>query len=285
MAGSKRGRYLRFSLLSLLLLVTAVGVFLGPIVNRVRHQSRIIEAVEKIGGKVEYQWEPDATSKRFGWLRQWLDDDYFRTVNLIHLQSCPATDELVRDISRLEGVVQLNVCQSRITEESLRHVGRMRQLKALDVSFNKITNDGLAHLAPLDELVFLDLSVTEVTDDGLEALRTLPKLHRVQLYGNKITDQGAARLSTTPWICEFDLANTLITNDGLGRLVKMPNLTALRLDQMSLGSGEELRINDAGLQHIAAMPKLQDVSLTSLAVTDEGLARLKSQRPSLRVSR
>ena len=161
MAGSKRGRYLRFSLLSLLLLVTAVGVYLGPIVNRVRHQSRTIEAAEKIGGKVEYQWEPDDASKRFGWLRQMLDDDYFRTVQSIYLQDRPATDDLVNDISRLDGVVQLNVCKSRITDKSLLHVGRMRRLKALDVGFNKITNEGLLHLAPLDELVHLDLDVTE----------------------------------------------------------------------------------------------------------------------------
>jgi Leucine Rich repeat len=285
MTAPKRSRLLRFSLASLLVVVTAVGIYLGPIVNRVHHQSRTIEAIEKIGGKVDFEGEPDGARQRFGWLRQWLDDDFFRTPSLIHLRGCPATDDLVKDISRLDGVVQLDVCDSEVTDESLRQVGRMRQLKALDVGFNKISNDGLAHLAPLDELLYLGLDVTEVTDDGLVHLRELPKLYRLQLYGARVTDQGAATLATMPWICEFDLANTLITNDGLAHLAKMPNLTAIRLDQMSLGSGEELRINDEGLQHLLAMPKLRDVSLANLAVTDAGLTRLKTERPALKIGR
>jgi len=285
MTQPKPGRYLRFSLMSLLLLVSAVGLFLAPVVNRVRHQSRTIEAVERIGGKVNYQWEPDATSKRFGWLRPWLDDDYFRTVQSIYLQDRPATDELVNEISRLNGIVQLNFCKSRITDKSLLYVGRMRQLKALDVGFNKITNEGLVHLAPLDELVHLDLDVTEVTDDGLPALRELPKLYRLQLYHTAITNTGAAQLGDMPWLGELDLGNTLITNDGLVHLQKLPNLTFLRLEQGTYYPGEKPHVSDEGLEHIANMPKLTELMVSTLGVTDEGIARLQSMRPALKISR
>jgi hypothetical protein len=279
---SSRGRYLRFSLASVLLAVSVVGICLAPIVNRVHHQSRIIEAVERIGGVVQYLEVPPSAGT--SWLRPWLDDDYFRTVDLILLQGCPATDELVADIARLQGVVQLNVCNTQITDESLRHIAGMRELQSLDIGFNKITNDGLFHLAPLDELRFLGLDVTEVTDNGLEAIRELPKLDRLQLYSNRITDEGAAKLGTMPWINELDLADTLVTNDGLEHLAKMPNLYALRLDQMKLGSGQEQRINDEGLKHLAAMPQLLYVSLANLAIADEGLARFKSEQPALNVT-
>lgn len=272
-----RGRYLRFSLASVLLVVTVVAICLAPIVNRVHHQSRTIETIERIGGTVQYGPERARSSR----LRSLLDDDYFRTPSLIDLQSCPATDALVEDISHLPGVLQLNVCETKITDEALRHVARMRQLKALDIGFNNITNDGLVHLAPLDELLYLGLDVTEVNDDGLESLRELPQLHQVHLYGNNITDRGAAKLATITWICEFDLANTLITNDGLAHLAKLPHLTSMRLDQMSLGSGEQLRIDDGCVPHLIAMPELLYVSLSNLTITDEGLARLKAQKPAL----
>jgi hypothetical protein len=282
---SNWSRYLRFSLASLLLVVTAVGVFLAPIVNRVRHQQRVIASVNKLGGQVHFVQEAKSRAEDPGWLRRWLGDDYFRTVRYINLQGHAATDDLVAGIVALGGLEEFNLGKTKITNDSLRHIAKLKNLKALDIGFNKITNDGLVHLGPLEELVHLDLDVTEITDEGLSALQKLPKLNRLQLFHTRVTDAGAETLSHFPALCELDVADTLITNHGVAHLAKLPGLTWLRLDQCSAGEGRELRINDVGLEHVARMPNLREVSLIQLNVTDEGLQRLKQTCPILVVRR
>jgi hypothetical protein len=281
---SNWSRYLRFSLASLLLVVTAVGVFLAPIVNRVRHQQRVIASVENLGGQVHFVHEAKKRAGDLGWLRKWLGEDYFRTVRYINLQGHAATDDLVAGIVALGDMQELNLGKTKITNDSLRHIAKLKDLKALDIGFNKITNDGLVHLGPLEELVHLDLDVTEITDQGLSALQKLPKLNRLQLFHTHITDAGAETLSRFPALSELDVADTLITNDGVAHLAKL-KLTWLRLDQCSAGEGRELRINDAGLEHVARMTNLREVSLIQLNVTDEGFQRLKQTRPVLAVHR
>jgi hypothetical protein len=282
---------LQFSLASLLVVVTIVGLVLAPLVNRVRQQSRLVAAVEALGGRVTFdETESSATPTWLrGWLEDWLDDDYFRTVRGVLLRSCPATDQLVADLAELPGVEmsleQLDLCDSQITDEALPHIARFQRLKALDIGFCPITNEGLRRLAPLDELVYLGLDVTKVSDDGLSALRELPQLYTVQLYSNPITDRGAATLAAIPWIAELDLADTQLTDAGLAELAKMPNLSRLRLDQMKLGSGQEQRISDAGLKNLATAPALIDLSLLNLAVTNAGVAELKAARPALVVTK
>ncbi len=284
-ASRKSRRWLQFSLASLLVLVTIVGLVLAPIVNRVQQQSRLVASIEALGGQVTF----DEAETPPSLLRGWLNDDYFRTVRGVSLRSCAANDPLLAEMAELRSLAtsleHLDLCDSEITDAALPHLAQFRRLKALDIGFNPITSGGLQQLAPLDELVYLGLDVTEVTDDGLAALGEFPQLYRVSLYSDDITDRGAKTLAQLPSIGELDLADTQLTNAGLAELAGMPRLARLRLDQMKLGSGQEQRISDGGLQHVAAMPGLIDISLCNLAVTDAGVAELKAARPKLAVSR
>jgi hypothetical protein len=119
----------------------------------------------------------------------------------------------------------------------------------------------------------------------MTSLLALPKLDRLELYATRITDSGASTLSEMPSLTELDVADTLITSQGVVCFSRLPNLTWLRLDQMSAGFGRELRINDTGLEYVARMPKLREVSLRQLGVSDEGLRTLKQQCPTLSVIR
>lgn len=284
-APRKSRRWLQFSLASLLIIVTIVGLLLAPIVNRVQQQSQLVARIEALGGEVTF----DETVPPAAWLLRRLGDDYFRTVRGVSLRSCGATDPLLAEMAELESLAVslelLDLCDSQITDAGLPHIAAFRRLKALDIGFNPITNGGLQRLAPLDELLYLGLDVTEVTDDGLAALGKFPQLYRISLYSDDITDRGAKSLATLPSLGELDLADTQLTDAGLAELAKMPSLIRLRLDQMKLGSGQEQRISDAGLQHLAAMPGLIDVSLCNLAVTDAGVAKLKAARPKLAVTK
>ena len=277
----KGRRIFRFSLASLLILISVCGIWMGWRANRVRHQQRVVAAIGEIGGQVNFSEGSAADRWAPTWLRDWLGEDYFRRVTGIDLQGCEASDELVADIARLRDVQHLSLTQTKITDQALHHLARLTKLKALSLGFNGITNASLEQLAPLDELIFLDLDVTEVTDDGLPALNELAKLYHLKLYGNPITDRGAEVLSGIPTLGELDLGNTEITDEGIKHLAKLPILNRLRLDQMITGQGQELRITDKSLPYIMQMSKLIDLAMVSLAVTDEGIQQL-SAHPTLR---
>lgn len=96
-----RCRRLTFSLRTLVVLLTALAVWLGVIVNRAREQQEAVNAIEALGGRVGYDWEmidvpyrgdfapPIMTNNRFittteprgpSWLRRLIGDDYFQRV-------------------------------------------------------------------------------------------------------------------------------------------------------------------------------------------------------------
>jgi hypothetical protein len=272
-------RFLRFSLATVLLAITVIGIWLGSVVRDVHRKERVAAEITRLDGQITT--EPVARFPNFRWLREFLGDAYYNDIQRINLTGSKATDATVELLSQLRSVDQLDLAQTKITDEALQHVSRMESLRALTISFNDISNDALPLLARLPELIFLDLDVTRVTDDGLEALKEFPKIYHVKLYGNPITNQGCKILSEIKTIGELDLGNTQITDDGLAYLAELPALQRLRLDQMITGSGEELRITDRGMQHIAKMENLIDLGLVSLAITDDGLRQLRGM-PKLR---
>lgn len=85
-------RYLTFSLRTLFVLMTALAVWLGVIVNRAREQQEAVKAIEAMGGLVAYEWQLPtlgSTNHRIlvasptepggsAWLRDLLGDDYFQ---------------------------------------------------------------------------------------------------------------------------------------------------------------------------------------------------------------
>src|SRR6476659_4651164 len=93
-----KSRWFRFSLRTLLLLITALCVWLGIQVNAARRQREAVAAILKAGGRVHYDYEivpqpwppktlqtgiygidPQAKLPGPAWLRQGIGDDSFRT--------------------------------------------------------------------------------------------------------------------------------------------------------------------------------------------------------------
>ena len=87
-------RWFQYSLRSFLILLTALAVWLGVVVNRAREQREAVEAIEALGGYVIYDWQiadtpmsmreygyfVDGTPVGPSWLRQMIGDDYFQEV-------------------------------------------------------------------------------------------------------------------------------------------------------------------------------------------------------------
>lgn len=91
--GAKAGsftdrRRIQFSLRTFFVLITALAVWLGLIVVRIREQREAVRQVERIGGRVIYDWQQPGRLNRKPngpeWLRRVIGDDYFQTVEGVY---------------------------------------------------------------------------------------------------------------------------------------------------------------------------------------------------------
>ena len=119
-------RWFQYSLRSFLVVLTALAVWLGVVVNRAREQREAVKAIEALGGVVYYDWSPPiplTTSnydealrkwRRTKWLRNAFGDDYFQSVEVVNLSwAQPNLDSswrtktnrpLIRHLQRLHGL-------------------------------------------------------------------------------------------------------------------------------------------------------------------------------------
>jgi hypothetical protein len=73
--------------------LTALAVWLGIVVNRVREQREAVKAIEALGGDVYYDWQAGPSMEPVthrrpngpGWLRRTIGDDYFQEVIVVNL--------------------------------------------------------------------------------------------------------------------------------------------------------------------------------------------------------
>jgi hypothetical protein len=209
-----RGSIFRFSLRTLLILVTlgaaAFGWF-GIKTRQAQRQSAAVAAVRNLGGYVRYDYEIDsvgnqeanASAPTSAWLRKALGDDFCAEVKHVIL------------------------CGRDTSDETLEQIRGIPRLESLNVSYTtKITDDGLANLAKLTELRELRMSSnTRVTDVGVAHLQALPQLELLFLDDTQITDAGLVHLKGLKQLKILDLTNTQVTEDGCNQLMKtLPNL-------------------------------------------------------------
>ena len=131
-------RNLTFSLRTLFILLTALAVWLGIVVNRAREQREAVKAIEALGGRVQYDWEQDLNDPFGepygpggpGWLRKMIGDDFFQDVRQVSFEVGPNTTTLIKHLQRMERLNRvLAWCMSeKIDDEQARE--ELEQLRA-----------------------------------------------------------------------------------------------------------------------------------------------------------
>jgi hypothetical protein len=296
----------RLSIRAMILLVMAIGGGLGWIVHRARTQRLAVAAIERAGGKVEYDWEwtdhttcpPTPPLKPWPkWLVDTVGVDYLADVSSVvfmgSLESPDnpdrASDDLMREVGRLGRLKVLCLYDSnQVTDAGLAHIGQLSLLRSLVVNSHNVSDAGLGSLRELDPRI-LNLSDCPVTAEGLvhlkgmghlkelslsftqvntiEPLRSLTGLKILDLRRCPISDAGIAPIAGLTNLTTLNLGETPIGDDGAAHLRNLTGLDHLFLDAT--------RITDASLPDLVALPNLVVLALTQTAIGDDGLAKFR----------
>lgn len=111
-----------------------------------------------------------------------------------HLAGKDVTDEALKPLKEIPGLVWLNLRGTKVTDAGLANLSELKSLTQLHLEKTGITDAGLAHLAGLENLEYLNLYETKVTDAGLEQLKNLKKLKKLYVWQTGVTKEGAAKL-------------------------------------------------------------------------------------------
>jgi hypothetical protein len=146
-----------------------------------------VEAIEKIGGVVTYDWQYNSSGDFLNtaqppvaaWPRSIVGDDFFASAYGVGLAG------------------------TKVTDAGLKSLCGLPALQSLSLRDTEVTDAGLANLRGLTALQCLGLSWTQVTDAGLEGLRGLTALKVLSLYDTRVTDAGVKRLQQALPDCDL----------------------------------------------------------------------------------
>jgi hypothetical protein len=288
-----RGRWIQFSLKSLLVVVLALSLPLGWMASKLhaKHRERSIGArVLRFGGQVGYRWEQDVpgrpravASRVVGqppgpkWMRRILGEDFFTSISRVALYQEDIDDARLTELNldSLRELSNLTVNCPLITDRSLTRVCSITTLESLDLSGTQVTDSGLQHLTVLKGLKFLALNETQVTDGCLVSIGVLTSLEHIELTRTRLTGSELDHVCSLTHLDVLQLATTLVTD---GELVRMQRLKTLRELDLSFTN-----VSDVGLVHLRGLSNLRRVNLRLTRVTEAGVAGLRQALPRCKV--
>jgi Leucine-rich repeat (LRR) protein len=301
-------RFTRFSVRGMIVVLLLVGGWPGWIARGARIQREAVEAIEKAGGTVMYNWEySNGTMVPAGnpWAPTWLVNligvDCFGHVTSVSL-SQTGSGTTYAQVERLTRLERLNLLTSSLDYSGLERPKGLTNLAVLSLIGTKVTDADLVNLKGLTKLTVLDLGSTQVTDAGFVHLAGLPHLARLRLSHTRVTDAGLAHLNGRFKLISLDLSGTFFTDSGLWYLYWLPNLSDLNLSNTNVSDaglvhlkgltslsildlGGNIPVTDAGLAHLKGLAKLSFLDLTKTRVTDAGVKGLQQALPSLKIIR
>jgi Leucine Rich repeat len=273
-------RWLRFSLRSLLILVTILCVWLGVKVNQARRQKEAVDALSKVGAAIRYEHQLSDTHPRdFAvekeldvprWLRDLAGDDFFQTVVAVQATR-PVTDNDFIHLAALPRIRFLYLTNTgpRVTDAGLAHLPRPDRLVSFVAGGTAVGNEFAKRLATADGMDTLFLGGTRVSDEGLLALSTLGQLLNLSIDNTEVTDAGLDALQGMRELRCLRLDGTRITDAGLAKLAWHKALTTVQLNRTA--------VTDAGLRRLATLSSLNEVELEGTQVRGPGLATIASR--------
>ena len=136
---------MRYSLRTLLLVMTVLVVWLGYQAEQIHRQRAVVRAIERLHGSVKYDDSLGNSALR-RWLGRWLGREAIANVDAVYLAGATVADgdlACLKELPRLRTVV---LTSSPITDAGLQHLRRLTHLETIDLRFTEVTDEGIARL-------------------------------------------------------------------------------------------------------------------------------------------
>jgi internalin A len=203
----------------------------------------------------------------------------WRKLKRLVLHGTKVSDTALEHIAAISTIETLDLGSVMLTDVALERLTALPNLKELTIGGNELGDAGLQALRQMPGLTYLDLSgrqgtdsnvwVISMSDVGLEAVLTLSQLRDLRFGCTSIgVGVEGARFAT--------VSAMSVTPRWLEKMKALPKLQKLRLQGCD-------RVDDSAIAILASMPSLEEVDLKGTAVTQNGLTKLQTSRPKLRV--
>jgi hypothetical protein len=284
----------------LLILITVVAMWLGMHVRSARIQRHAVQAIQKYGGWVRYDFQfpsGEFSHKDFdpharSWIPEWIlsrvSVDFCHSVVQVNLnysedsgqreENHNPSDDVLQYVAKLPHLRVLLLSKTQATDESMPYLSKLKNLEYLfmwDVS--EVSDSGVACLGQLSNLKHIhigntDISNSRISDDSLRTFGRLKRIEVLSLQGNQFTDAGLKHLENATKLKSLwaNMGSTHFTDRGLLHLRKLSNLETLAVQG---------HITDRGLSQLESLENLTWVMVTSDAASSEGVAALQAALP------
>jgi Leucine rich repeat len=194
---SPSGRWRRFSLRTLFILISICCVLLGlwsVYVNPFRRQAQSRAAAVRLQGDVVVL--PAPGPPWFRWIvAAMLGPDEFVQVVKLDLSHRPVDDTALHSLSGLVYLQRLDLDHTQITDAGIPALVSMQDLMSLSLRYDKLSDRSAASLSQLTNLQTLYLTGTQLSDPSIADLGKLTALNELYIRWTQISSPGADRLT------------------------------------------------------------------------------------------
>jgi Leucine-rich repeat (LRR) protein len=204
--------------------------------GQAKRQREAINAIQKLGGSVHYDYEETAprtvSSSGKAWEPEWLlkllgEDFFHKPVNLT-LFGSPKDEGWVKAVNNLPSLKTLLMSGGNVSDETLENLAELPNLEELHASSSSVSDTGLRNLKKFPNLRWLVIHYAKVTDSGLVHVQNLRHLEELVLTGNNVSDAAIPNLSSITTLKLLDVRQTAITANGWDELKKdLPNCNVM----------------------------------------------------------
>ena len=260
---SNRQRPLRrYSLRTLLVVLTLVSIWMGWFFNAVRQQQKTVAKIQELGGTVHYDFQVNSIGELLddpeppepAWIRN-LGVDYVATVASVNLENAR-----IRDVDFLSGLTGLRTLDlDRTNVDNLAPLSGLKDLKVLILDNTQVQDLGpLQNLGELQRLSIRNTSVSDLT--ALSTLRQLQSLHAQNvpisdvrplanlksldlLVLDRTEVEDISALSNLMKLCWLSLDGTNVQD--LSPLLDLKNLERIDIKETSVSSDQVAKFEAA----------------------------------------
>src|SRR5262245_32483310 len=189
-----RPRQLRFSVRTLVIVLTLLALVLGLYIVPAQRAQVAADTLQESGCELHWsyqmiggKWDPQATSGVRPELLSLLGPAYFhravelRCPQLDAMHSKPAAEALVRYLPALRQLNSVELAPGVATDDVLAAIAKLPGLQSLTISGPEISDKGLAHIGRLTLLRSLSIRSPQLTDWGIAHLKALSSLRSLQV--------------------------------------------------------------------------------------------------------